>query len=105
MEIFGALLKRTVGGTYVPVESFHQHRYLDEKCFQFNYRATKDNPLNDTDRFTFAMTQIAEPRLTYATLTVERAESACEGRFLDGAAGARETEGLALRISAFSASN
>jgi hypothetical protein len=32
-------------------------------------RATKDNPLNDADRFDFAMTQLAGKRLTYAELT------------------------------------
>jgi transposase-like protein len=34
-----------------------------------NTRPTKDNPLNDADRFEFAMTQIAGLRLTYAELT------------------------------------
>jgi len=69
MENFWALLKRTVGGTYVAVEPFHLHRYLDEQTFRFNNRATKDNPLNDADRFTYAMTQIVGRRLTYAELT------------------------------------
>jgi hypothetical protein len=37
--------------------------------FRFNNRATKDNPLNDSDRFAFLMSQVAEKRLTYAQLT------------------------------------
>ena len=69
LENFWSLLKRGLNGTYVSVEPFHLFRYLDEQCFRFNNRATKDNPLNDADRFTFAMTQIAGRRLTYAELT------------------------------------
>ena len=69
MENFCSLLKRGLNGTYVSVEPFHLFRYLDEQCFRFNNRATKDNPLNDANRFTFAMTQIAGRRLTYAELT------------------------------------
>jgi hypothetical protein len=51
------------------VEPFHLYRYLDEQCFRYNNRATKDNPLNDGDRFHLAMTQIVGKRLTYAELT------------------------------------
>jgi len=69
LENFWALLKRGINGTYVSVEPCHLFRYLDEQCFRYNNRATKDNPLNDADRFTFAMTQIAGRRLTYAELT------------------------------------
>ncbi len=69
MENFWSLLKRGLNGTYVSVEPFHLFRYLDEQCFRINNRATPDNPLNDADRFTFAMTQIAGRRLTYAELT------------------------------------
>ena len=50
----GRSLKRTLRGTYVAVEPFHLDRYLDEQVFRFNNRATKDNPLNDSDRFAFA---------------------------------------------------
>jgi hypothetical protein len=32
-------------------------------------RATKDNPLQDSDRFMLALSQIAGKRLTYAELT------------------------------------
>jgi transposase-like protein len=51
MENFWSLLKRTLSGTYVAIEPFHIQRYLDEQIFRFNNRATRDNPLNDADRF------------------------------------------------------
>jgi transposase-like protein len=76
LENFWSLLKRGLNGTYVSVEPFHLFRYLDEQCFRFNNHATKDNPLNDADRFTFAMTQIAGRRLTYAELTGKVGETA-----------------------------
>ncbi len=69
IENFWSLLKRTLKGTYVAVEPFHLDRYVDEQAFRFNNRATKDNPLNDSDRFTFLMSQVAGKRLTYAQLT------------------------------------
>jgi len=69
MENFWSLLKRTLKGTYVAVEPFHMQRYLDEQIFRFNNRATHDNPLNDADRFTLALSQIVGKRLTYADLT------------------------------------
>lgn len=37
--------------------------------FRYNNRATKDNPLNDADRFDAAVRQIVGKRLTYADLT------------------------------------
>jgi transposase-like protein len=69
LENFWSLLKRGIKGTYVAVEPFHLFRYLDEQCFRFNNRATKDNPLNDADRFHLALSQIVGKRLTYAELT------------------------------------
>lgn len=69
MENFWSLLKRGLGGTYVSVEPFHLFRYLDEQEFRYNNRATKDNPLNDGDRFRLAMSQIVGKRLTYEHLT------------------------------------
>src|SRR6266481_7243736 len=68
-ENFWSLLKRGMSGTYVSVEPFHLHRYLDEQMFRYNNRATKDNPLNDSDRFDLAVRQIVGKRLTYAELT------------------------------------
>jgi transposase-like protein len=75
IENFWSLLKRTLRGTYVCVEPFHLDRYLNEQVFRFNSRATKDNPLNDSDRFTYAMSQVAGKRLTYAQLTGKDADS------------------------------
>lgn len=69
LENFWSLLKRTLRGTYVAVEPFHLDRYLDEQAFRFNNRATKDNPLDDSDRFVLALSQIVNKRLTYAELT------------------------------------
>src|SRR3984893_1644313 len=69
LENFWSLLKRGLGGTYVSVEPFHLFRYLDEQMFRFNNRATKDNPLTDSDRFDLAVRQIVGKRLTFAQLT------------------------------------
>jgi transposase-like protein len=69
IENFWSLLKRGLSGTYVAVEPFHLDRYVDEQAFRFNNRATKDNPLNDADRFVLAVSQISGKRLTYAELT------------------------------------
>jgi transposase-like protein len=69
LENFWSLLKRGLAGTYVAVEPFHLFRYLDEQVFRYNNRATKDNPLNDADRFDLAVRQIVGKRLTFAELT------------------------------------
>jgi hypothetical protein len=55
----------------------HAVAYVDgnEQCFRFNNRATKDNPLNDADRFTFAMSHIAGKQLTYAELRGKMGET------------------------------
>src|SRR5579871_2138876 len=74
IENFWALFKRTLKGTYVAVEPFHLQRYADEQAFRFNNRATKDNPLNDADRFTLALSQIVGKRLTYDELTGKTSE-------------------------------
>ena len=76
IENFWSLLKRTLRGTYIAVEPFHLDRYLDEQAFRYNNRATKDNPLDDGDRFAFLVTQILGRRLTYKELT---GKSATEG--------------------------
>src|SRR5271157_5305955 len=64
LENFWSLFKRNLRGTYVAVEPFHLDRYLDEQVFRYTNRATKDNPLNDSDRFALLMSQIAGRRLT-----------------------------------------
>jgi transposase-like protein len=69
IENFWSLLKRGLKGTYVAVEPFHLDRYIDEQAFRYNNRATKDNPLTDTDRFVLALTQIGGKRLTYKEVT------------------------------------
>jgi len=69
LENFWSLLKRGIHGTYVAVEPFHLLRYVDEQVFRYNNRATKDNPLNDSDRFLLALSQVANKRLTYKELT------------------------------------
>ena len=69
IENFWALLKRSLGGTYISVEPFHLDRYVDEQAFRYNNRATKDNPLTDKDRFGLVLSQISGKRLTYAELT------------------------------------
>jgi transposase-like protein len=76
MENFWSLLKRGLTGTYVAVEPEHLFRYVDEQVFRYNNRATKDNPLNDSDRFMLAMSQIVGKRLTYAELTGKVGETA-----------------------------
>jgi len=69
IENFWALLKRGLRGTYVAVEPFHLDRYVTEQVFRYNNRTTRDNPLNDADRFMLLMSQTVGKRLTYAELT------------------------------------
>ena len=69
IENFWSLLKRGLKGTYVAVEPFNLDRYVDEQMFRYNNRATKDNPLTDSDRFALALTQIGGKRLTYKEVT------------------------------------
>jgi len=75
LENFWCLLKRSLKGTYVAVEPFHLDHYLDEQVFRYNNRATKDNPLTDSDRFAYLMAKVAGKRLTYATLTGKDADA------------------------------
>jgi transposase-like protein len=69
IENFWSLLKRGLKGTYIAVEPFHLDRYVTEQVFRYNNRTTKDNPLNDADRFALAVSQIPGKRITYAELT------------------------------------
>jgi hypothetical protein len=69
LENFWSLLKRGLHGTYVAVEPFHLSRYVDEQVFRYNNRGTKENPLNDSDRFTLVVKQMLGKRLTFAELT------------------------------------
>jgi hypothetical protein len=65
LELAQARLERHLRSS----QPFHLHRYLDEQMFRFNNRATKDNQLNDSDRFDMAVRQIVGKRLTYKELT------------------------------------
>jgi transposase-like protein len=65
IENFWSLLKRSVKGTYISVQPFHLHRYIDEQAFRYNNR--KD--MNDAERFDLAVSQIVGKRLTYTELT------------------------------------
>src|SRR5205823_14854796 len=60
LENFWSLLKRGLHGTYVSVEPFHLFRYLDEQAFRYNHRKDLDNG----DRFSLVISQIAGKRLT-----------------------------------------
>ena len=64
-ENFWSLLKRGIHGTYVSVEPFHLHRYIDEQAFRYNNR----QDMNDSERFDLAVSQIVGKRLTYKELT------------------------------------
>jgi transposase-like protein len=75
LENFWSLLKRGIAGSYVSVEPFHLFRYLDEQVFRYNNRATKDNPLNDFDRFDLAVRKLFGKRLTFAQLTGKLCET------------------------------
>ena len=69
MENFWSLLKRSLHGSYGVVGPFHLFRDGEEQGFRYNNRATKDNPLNDSDRFDLAVRQIVGKRITYKELT------------------------------------
>lgn len=72
IENFWTLLKRTIKGSYVSVEPFHLHRYLDEQTFRFNERGGKD-----PDRFDHVARTLAGKRLTYQKLTGNTDRDAC----------------------------
>jgi transposase-like protein len=78
IDNFWSLLKRQLRGTYIAVEPFHLDAYVDEQVFRYNNRATKDNPLDDADRFSLAVSQIAGKRLTYDELTGKDPEASPE---------------------------
>jgi transposase-like protein len=69
LENFWSLVKRGLKGTYISVEPFHLFRYLDEQSWRYNNRGSKENPINDGDRFQMALSQIAGKRLTFAEVT------------------------------------
>jgi transposase-like protein len=70
LENFWSLLKRGLNGTYIAVEPFHLHRYLDEQMFRYNNR--KDDTgrkLTAAERFGLVLSQIVGKRLTFAEVT------------------------------------
>lgn len=77
LENFWSLLKRGLNGTYVAVEPFHLHRYLDEQMFRYNNRKDENGrKLTDAERFGLALSQIVGKRLTFAEVTGKVGESA-----------------------------
>jgi transposase-like protein len=64
LENFWSLLKRTLRGTYVAVETPHLGAYVDEQVFRFNERGLKDD-----GRFVQVLRSVMGRRLTYAALT------------------------------------
>src|SRR5487761_574434 len=72
LENFWSLTKRNLAGTYVAVEPFHLDRYLDEQMFRFNNRLN----MSDADRFSKALSQVVNRRLTYADVTGKVGETA-----------------------------
>ena len=64
LENFWSLLKRAIKGTYISVDPFHLHAYVDEQVHRFNHRCT-----NDRGRFVNVLANIMGKRLTYAGLT------------------------------------
>jgi len=63
LENFWALLKRSLGGTYVAVAPFHLFRYVAEQVFRFNNRRW-----TDAQRFRWVLAHVFGRRLTYRLL-------------------------------------
>jgi transposase-like protein len=68
LENFWSLLKRGLRGTYIAVDAFHLHRYVDEQAFRYNERRDAHG---DSGRFVTALRSIVGKRLTYRDLTGE----------------------------------
>jgi hypothetical protein len=77
IENFWSLFKRTLRGTYVAVEPYHLQRYADEQAFRFNYRGgrSRDQRIDDGQRFAKALSRIVGKRLTYSELTGKEGET------------------------------
>ena len=75
LENFWSLFKRNLAGTYVCVEPFHLERYVDEQVFSYYNRGTRENPLNDADRFDAVLRNLVGKRLTYKELTGKEGEN------------------------------
>jgi len=68
LENFWSLLKRGLRGTYISVDSFHLHRYVDEQVFRYNERRDSHG---DCGRFVKALRRIVGKRLTYRDLITD----------------------------------
>ncbi|HEX2049015.1 MAG TPA: IS1595 family transposase [Actinomycetota bacterium] len=66
LENFWSLLKRGLHGTYISVEPFHLHRYLDEQVFRYNARHD-----DDLGRVATVLGRVEGRRLTYKALTAK----------------------------------
>lgn len=75
IENFWALLRRTLGGTYVSVEPIHLQAYIEEQVYRFNLRSRKDEKITNADRFALALSNVAGKRLTWTELTGKEAAS------------------------------
>jgi transposase-like protein len=64
IECFWAVLKRTIGGTYIHVNPRHLDRYLAEQVYRFNERENEDGP-----RFAKVAKRVEGKRLTYKVLS------------------------------------
>ena len=69
IENFWSLLKRQLHGTYVAVEPYHLHRYVDEQAWRYNHRKRDGAKLPDSERFQMLLSQIIGKRLTFAEVT------------------------------------
>ena len=64
MENFWSLLKRMISGTYVSVEPYHLHRYLDEQALRFNERK-----MTAAEKFAAVMANVGGKQLTWDQVT------------------------------------
>ena len=64
LENFWSLLKRSIRGTYVSVEPYHLHRYLDEQALRFNERK-----MTAGEKFAGVMANVSGKRLTWNDVT------------------------------------
>jgi transposase-like protein len=73
MENFWSLLKRGLKGTYVSVEPWHLHRYIDEQAFRYNERKREGG---DSARFSQMLADVVGKRVMYKELTGKCAPTA-----------------------------
>jgi transposase-like protein len=64
LENFWSLLKRGLSGTYVSVQPYHLHRYIDEQVYRYNSREWVD-----VERFQGVLGNVEGRRVTYKSLT------------------------------------